>query len=101
MEDYQGISQPRTWIRKNMWFKHSKCLKRDKVIWLAYYYQINESKGIMVDPLKIQDITEFPPPKHLCQLQSIQGKTNFCDASCLTMPLLHMDSYDFYVRKSP
>ena len=45
MEDYQGISQPRTWIRENMWLKHSKCIKRDKVIRLAYYYQINESKG--------------------------------------------------------
>jgi hypothetical protein len=30
-----------------------------------------------VDPLKVQAITEIPPPQNLCQLQSLQGKANF------------------------
>jgi hypothetical protein len=30
-----------------------------------------------VDPLKDQEITKIPPPQNLCQLQSLQGKTNF------------------------
>jgi hypothetical protein len=30
--------------------------------------------GITVDPLKIQAITEIPPPQNLRQLQSLQGK---------------------------
>jgi hypothetical protein len=32
---------------------------------------------IKVDPLKVQAITEIPPPQNLCQLQSLQGKANF------------------------
>jgi hypothetical protein len=32
---------------------------------------------IIVDPLKVQDITEIPPPRNLHQLQSLQGKANF------------------------
>jgi hypothetical protein len=30
-----------------------------------------------VDPLKVQAITEIPPPRNLRQLQSLQGKANF------------------------
>ena len=30
-----------------------------------------------MDPLNVQAITKIPPPKTLCQLQSLQGKTNF------------------------
>jgi hypothetical protein len=33
--------------------------------------------GITVDPLKVQAITEIPPPWNLRQLQSLQGKANF------------------------
>jgi hypothetical protein len=33
--------------------------------------------NITVDPLKVQAIIEIPPPQNLCQLQSLQGKTNF------------------------
>jgi hypothetical protein len=33
--------------------------------------------GITVDPLKVQAITEIPPPRNLHQLQSLQGKANF------------------------
>jgi hypothetical protein len=33
--------------------------------------------GITVDPLKVQAITEIPPPQNLRQLQSLQGKANF------------------------
>jgi hypothetical protein len=32
---------------------------------------------ITVDPLKVQAITEIPPPRNLHQLQSLQGKANF------------------------
>jgi hypothetical protein len=32
---------------------------------------------ITVDPLKVQVITEIPPPRNLCQLQSVQDKANF------------------------
>jgi hypothetical protein len=32
--------------------------------------------GIMVEPLKVQAITEIPPPRNLCQLRSLQGKDN-------------------------
>jgi hypothetical protein len=32
---------------------------------------------ITVDPLKVQAITKIPPPRNLCQLQSLQGKANF------------------------
>jgi hypothetical protein len=30
-----------------------------------------------MDPLKVQAITEIPPPRNLCQLQSLQRKANF------------------------
>jgi hypothetical protein len=33
--------------------------------------------GITIDPLKVQAISEIPPPRNLCQLQSLQGKANF------------------------
>jgi hypothetical protein len=38
---------------------------------------IVSQSGITVDPLKVQAITEIPPPRNLCQLHSLQGKTNF------------------------
>jgi hypothetical protein len=38
---------------------------------------IVSTKGIMVDPLKVEAITQFPPPRIVRQLQSLQGKVNF------------------------
>jgi hypothetical protein len=38
---------------------------------------IVSQSGIIVDPLKVQAITEIPPPRNLRQLQSLQGKANF------------------------
>jgi len=34
-------------------------------------------QGIRVDPIKVESILNLPPPSTLCQLQSLQGKTNF------------------------
>jgi hypothetical protein len=31
----------------------------------------------MVDPLKVEVIIQFPPPRTILQLQSLQGKANF------------------------
>jgi hypothetical protein len=31
----------------------------------------------MVDPLKVEAIIQFPPPRTILQLQSLQGKVNF------------------------
>jgi hypothetical protein len=33
--------------------------------------------GIIFDPLKVEDILQFPPPRTILQLQSLQGKENF------------------------
>jgi hypothetical protein len=33
--------------------------------------------GIMVDPLKVEEIIQLPPPRTILQLQSLQGKANF------------------------
>jgi hypothetical protein len=33
--------------------------------------------GIMVNPLKVEAIIHFPPPRTILQLQSLQGKANF------------------------
>jgi hypothetical protein len=33
--------------------------------------------GIRVDPIKVEEILNLPPPSSLCQLQSLQGKENF------------------------
>jgi hypothetical protein len=38
---------------------------------------IISQSGITMDPLKVQAITEIPPPRNLRQLQSLQGKANF------------------------
>jgi hypothetical protein len=38
---------------------------------------IVSTTGIMVDPLKVQAIVQFPPPRTILQLQSLQGKENF------------------------
>jgi hypothetical protein len=38
---------------------------------------IISQSGITVNPLKVQAITEIPPPRNLRQLQSLQGKANF------------------------
>jgi hypothetical protein len=38
---------------------------------------IVSQSDITVDPLKVQAITEIPPPRNLRQLQSLQGKANF------------------------
>ena len=33
--------------------------------------------GIMVEPLKVEEIIQLPPLSTMCQLQSLQGKANF------------------------
>jgi hypothetical protein len=33
--------------------------------------------GIMVDPMKVEAILQFPPPCNIRQLQGLQGKANF------------------------
>jgi hypothetical protein len=38
---------------------------------------IISQSGITMDPLKVQAITEIPPPRNLRQLESLQGKANF------------------------
>jgi hypothetical protein len=38
---------------------------------------IISTTGIMVDPLKVEAIIQFPPPHTILQLQSLQGKANF------------------------
>jgi hypothetical protein len=38
---------------------------------------IVSQSDITMDLLKVQAITEIPPPWNLCQLQSLQGKANF------------------------
>ena len=38
---------------------------------------IVSQSSITMDPLKVQAITEIPPPRNLRQLQSLQGKANF------------------------
>jgi hypothetical protein len=38
---------------------------------------IISATGIMVDPLKVEAIIQFPPPRTILQLQSLQGKANF------------------------
>jgi hypothetical protein len=38
---------------------------------------IMSTKGIMVDPLKVEAIVQFPPLCTIPQLQSLQGKANF------------------------
>jgi hypothetical protein len=35
------------------------------------------TKGIMVNPLKVEAIVQLPPPCTILQLQSLQGKVNF------------------------
>jgi hypothetical protein len=38
---------------------------------------IISTTGIMVNPLKVEAIIQFPPPHTILQLQSLQGKANF------------------------
>ena len=38
---------------------------------------IVSSRGIQVDPLKVEAIVNLPPPHFLRKLQSLQGKSNF------------------------
>jgi len=38
---------------------------------------IVSTEGIQVDPFKVEAILQLPPPSSICQLQSLQGKTNF------------------------
>jgi hypothetical protein len=38
---------------------------------------IVSTTGIMVDPLKVEEIIQFPPPCTILQLQNLQGKVNF------------------------
>ena len=35
------------------------------------------NKGIYVNPLKVEAILQFPPPRNVTQIQSLQGKGNF------------------------
>jgi hypothetical protein len=38
---------------------------------------IVSTTGIIVNPLKVEAIIQFPPPRTILQLQSLQGKANF------------------------
>jgi hypothetical protein len=38
---------------------------------------IVSTTGIMVNPLNVEAIVQFPPPRTILQLQSLQGKANF------------------------
>ena len=38
---------------------------------------IVSSRGIQVDPLKVEAIVNIPPPRSIRQLQILQGKSNF------------------------
>jgi hypothetical protein len=38
---------------------------------------IVSTTGIMIDPLKVEAISQLPPPRTILQLQSLQGKANF------------------------
>jgi hypothetical protein len=49
---------------------------------------IMSTRGIMVDPLKVEAIVQFPPLHTIPQLQSLQGKPIFFDVLLLTMPRL-------------
>jgi hypothetical protein len=49
---------------------------------------IMSTKGIMVDPLKVEAIVQLPPPRTIPQLQSLQGKVNFLRFLLPTMPRL-------------
>jgi hypothetical protein len=48
------------------------CVESSRLVGFIVSHQ-----GIRVDPLKVEAILNFPPPSTLCQLQSLQGKTNF------------------------
>jgi hypothetical protein len=43
---------------------------------------IMSNRGIMVDPLKVEEIVQFPPQCTIPQLQSLQGKANFLPFCC-------------------
>ena len=60
---YQTRLNPHKWI----FYPTSGCL-------LGF---IVSTKGIMVDHLKVEAITQFPPPHTVHQLHSLQGKGNF------------------------
>ena len=47
---------------------------------------IVSSRGIQVDPLKVEAIVNLPPPCSLRQLQSLQGSLSFFDVLSLIMP---------------
>jgi len=38
---------------------------------------IISTEGIQVDPFKVEEIIQLPPPSSIRQLQSLQGKANF------------------------
>jgi hypothetical protein len=59
------------WIRLNP-NKCSFCVKLGRIL-----YFIVSKIGIMVDPLKVEAIVQFPPPCKIHQLQILQGKSNF------------------------
>ena len=49
---------------------------------------IVSSRGIRVDPLKVEAIVNLPPPRSIRQLQTLEGNSNFLDVLLLTMPRL-------------
>jgi hypothetical protein len=59
---------------------------------------IISQRGIIVDPLKVQAITEIPPPQNLRQLQSLQGKANFIRR--FVSYYVHTVSSTYYVTTS-
>jgi hypothetical protein len=48
------------------------CIESDQILGF-----IVSRQGIRVDPLKVKEILNLPPPSSLHQLQSLQGKENF------------------------
>jgi hypothetical protein len=73
LEDLRLVFQ---WCRKyNIWLNPLKFVFFIIVGHLSGF--IFSQNGITMDPLKVQEINEIPPPENLRQLQSLQGKDNF------------------------
>ena len=59
----------------NIWLNPHKCIFVVESGQLLGFNVAND--GIHVDPLKVEAITNLPPPHTILQLQSLQGKANF------------------------
>jgi hypothetical protein len=78
LDDLRVVFQ---WCRQyNIRLNPLKCVFCITVGWLLGF--IVSQHGIIVDPLKVEDITKIPPPRNLFQLQSLQGKSNFFMMFC-------------------